>query len=131
MTGASHSRIAYVFAVAASMALQVVHAQYAYNPANADESPGIRYFGSAKDDKGALLPGASIMVANPQVSFLFVTDEQGRFRVNVPLNMVPEKVTLKCFKAGFQLVQLNKRLGPAAPKQTVQVDCVLRATASP
>jgi hypothetical protein len=101
-------------------------AQYVYNPANADEGPGIRYFGSAKDDKGALLPGVSILISNEQLSFLLVTDDQGRFRANLPLGMRPEAVTPKCFKVGYQLVQMNRRLGPAGPKVTVQVDCIMR-----
>jgi len=102
-------------------------AQYVYNPAAADEAPGIRYFGSAKDDKGALLPGVSILLSTGQLSFLLVTDNEGRFRSNLPLDMLPGSVTPKCFKAGFQLVQMSKRLGPTGPKVTVQIDCVLRA----
>lgn len=106
------------------------HSQYVYNPANADEGPGIRYFGSAKDDKGALLAGVSVLISNHQLSFLLVTDEQGRFRANLPLDMLPETVTSKCFKVGFQLAQMSKRLGPKGPKVTVQVDCVMRASHS-
>ncbi len=102
-------------------------AQYVYNPAAADEAPGIRYFGSAKDDKGALLSGVSISLEHEMLSFLFVTDDAGRFRQNVPLDMISDAVTVKCFKAGFQLIRINKRPGPNGPKQTVQVDCVLRA----
>lgn len=113
--------------VCASAWISLAHAQYTYNPANADEGPGIRYFGSAKDDKGALLPGVSVLLSTPQLSFLVVTDDQGRFRVNLPLDMRPENVTAKCFKAGLQVVQTSKRPGPTGPKTTVQVDCVLRA----
>jgi hypothetical protein len=98
--------------------------------ATADEGPGIRYFGSAKDDRGALLPGVSILISNEKLSFLLVTDEQGRFRANLPLDMRAETVTPKCFKVGYQLVQMSKRLGPAGPKVTVQVDCVLRTAHS-
>ena len=106
----------------------VAAAQYVYNPANADEGPGIRYFGSAKDDKGALMPGVSVQLASPQLSFLLVTDAEGRFRINLPLDMRADTVTPKCFKAGFELVQINKRPGPSGPRLTVQVDCVLRAS---
>jgi hypothetical protein len=105
----------------------VAGAQYVYNPAAADEGPGIRYFGSAKDDKGALLAGVSVQLTSQQLSFLLVTDAEGRFRVNLPLDMRAELVTPKCFKKGFELVQVNKRPGPVGPKLTVQVDCVLRA----
>jgi len=104
-----------------------VTAQYVYNPAAADEGPGIRYFGSAKDNKGALLAGVSVQLTSQQLSFLLVTDAEGRFRVNLPLDMSAEVVTPKCFKKGFELVQVSKRPGPVGPKLTVQVDCVLRA----
>jgi hypothetical protein len=114
--------------IAASIANPIVFAQYAFNPAAADEGPGIKYFGSAKDTNGAPLPDVSIQIRGDNTTFVSVTDNQGRFRENVTLDMVPEKVRLKCFKAGYELVRLNKRLGPSAPKQTVQVDCILRAT---
>jgi hypothetical protein len=102
-------------------------AQYTYNPANADEQEvGIRYFGAAKDTNGALVPGATIMLSSDLSSYVFVTDEQGRFRGSLPLGAVANKVTPKCFKAGFQAVQVTKRPGPPGVKPTVQVDCVLR-----
>lgn len=118
------------YTVMASAMMSSAHAQYTYSPAAADELPGIRYFGSAKDEKGALLPDVSVEIDMQNISYLFVTDEQGRYRVNLPLDMRPENVTLKCFKAGFQLVRVNKRPGPAGPKLTVQADCVLRAAQS-
>jgi hypothetical protein len=114
--------------ITSSIANPIVFAQYVFNPASADEGPGIKYFGSAKDTNGTLLPDVSIQIVSDNSTFVSVTDNQGRFRENVTLDMVPEKVRLKCFKEGYQLVRLNKRLGPSAPKQTVQVDCILRAT---
>jgi hypothetical protein len=116
--------------ITASIANPIVFAQYVFNPASADEGPGIKYFGSAKDINGALLPDVSIQILGDNSTFVSVTDNQGRFRENVTLDMVPDKVKLKCFKEGYQLVRLNKRLGPSAPKQTVQVDCILRATSA-
>jgi hypothetical protein len=116
--------------IVASTASPIAIAQYTYNPSSADEAPGIKYFGSAKDANGALLPDVSIQIISSSLTYVVVTDEQGRFRENAKLDMVPEKVTLKCFKEGYQLVRLNKRPGPSAPKRTVQVDCVLRATKS-
>jgi hypothetical protein len=115
--------------IAATMWVASSSAQYAFNPASADEAPGIRYFGSAKDENGALLPAVSVLIDSDKQSYLFTTDEQGRYRVNVPLNLTPERVTMKCFKSGFQLVRMNKRLGPSGPKLTVQVDCVLKKSA--
>ncbi len=118
-------------ALLATLLLSSASAQYNYDPGNADEQvPGIRYFGSAKDDQGSLLSGVSILIDSPQAAFVFITDDQGRFHGNLPLDLGPDKVAPKCFKAGFQLVRMNKRPGPQGPKPTVQVDCVLRPASS-
>lgn len=116
--------------MAASLFISIASAQYLYNPASADEGPGIRYFGSAKDDNGALLPDVTVNIASPKGSYFLVTDDQGRFRVTVPLGTVTETVTLKCFKQGFELVRTTKRPGPTGPRKSVQVDCVLRGASS-
>ena len=92
--------------------ISCVSAQYAYDPTNADEQiPGIRYFGSAKDDRGSLLAGVTVQLSTAHVDFVTVTDEQGRFRTTLPLEMVSALVTPKCFKAGFQSVRVIKLPG--------------------
>jgi hypothetical protein len=102
-------------------------AQYGYDPAaNGRSAPGIHYFGSATDEGGSFLSGATIALETAQGRYVFVTDDVGRFRGNLPIGLVPEKVSPVCFKVGFQLVRITKRPGPAGPKATVQVDCVLR-----
>jgi hypothetical protein len=108
--------------------LPAASAQYAYSPTNPDElAHHVRYFGSAKDDKGALLSGALILLYTSSGSFTFVTDEQGRFSSDLPFNTLPENATLKCAKAGFESVRLSQRPGPpSAPRPTMQVDCVFR-----
>jgi len=100
---------------------------YMYDPSAADEQPGIKYFGAAKDANGALLKDVTFQLVTPQSTFVFVTDEQGRFRGNLPLGMTPDKVSSKCFKAGFLMTRIDVRPGPKAPKLTVQVDCFLKA----
>jgi hypothetical protein len=101
---------------------------YLYDPSAADEQTGIKYFGAAKDAKGALLKDVTIQLVTQQSTFVFVTDNQGRFRGNLPQGMTPEKVTSTCFKAGFQMTRIDVRQGPKAPKPTVEVNCFLRAT---
>jgi hypothetical protein len=99
-------------------------AQYAYDPRNLDEQgPGIKYFGSVKNDKGSLLKGAIVLIEH---QYLAVTDDQGRFRVNLPETLPGDKVDVSCSNPGYQTILVTKRLGPHGPKQTVQVDCVMR-----
>jgi hypothetical protein len=116
-------------------AVSPAYAQYTYDPSSADEqTPGIRYFGSAKDDRGVLLAGVTISIEiGGTTSFVFITDEQGRFHGNVPLTLAgstPATITTKCFKAGYQFVRATRRSGLDAPKPYVQVDCVLHGAVS-
>ena len=106
-------------------------AQYVFNPANADEQ-GIRYFGSAKDTNGTTIAGAIITLSAENASFVFFTDETGRYHGAIPLDTAVDKVTAKCAKVGFQFIKATRRPGPAggdAKKPTIQVDCVLRPEA--
>jgi hypothetical protein len=102
----------------------MVNAQYAYDPNSLDEQgPGIKYFGSVKDEKGGLLKGAIVMI---QYQYIAVTDEQGRFRMNLPDDLPGDKVAVSCVNPGYETTRVNKRPGPHGPKQTVQIDCIMR-----
>ena len=105
------------------------YTQYLFDPANADEQiSGIRYFGSAKDEKGVLIAGVTIFIQyGSDNSFVFVTNEQGRFRGHLPATLLEaEKISSKCSKPGYQFVKVMTRPGMNAPKPYVQLDCVLR-----
>lgn len=102
-------------------------AQYNYDPNNADEQgTGIKYFGSVKDERGALVPGATIAIAH---YFMLVTDTQGRFRGNIDGSYTADETPVGCSKPGYDFLRVVKRPGPAGGiKQSVQVDCFLRKT---
>ncbi len=91
---------------------------------------GVRYFGSAKDEKGVLLPNVTFLLESKEANFVFVSDAEGRFRGTLPKDIAPGSVTPKCSKPGLELVRVNKRLGPKAAQASVQVDCVLRQKAA-
>jgi hypothetical protein len=104
-----------------------VSAQYRFNPANKDEqTAGIRYFGSVKDENGVVISDATITIEADRVSFVIVTDELGRFHDTLALDMTANKVKVGCFKAGYKSIRLTKRAGVIGPRPTVQVDCVLQ-----
>ena len=116
--------------IAALVTTPFAIAQYTFNPRNADEqTAGIRYFGSAKDNKGSLVPDVSIRLETPDLEYVLVTDEQGRFNKMLEANALPELVSVICSKPGFQLVRVTKRSGSGA-RPSVQVDCVIRRTAA-
>jgi hypothetical protein len=118
------SRAAQLGALVALICASPAWAQYSFDPSNADEnSGGIKYFGSAKDDQGALLPGVTIRIGRELV---LVTDAQGRFRGSVDPMYAPDETAVGCSKPGYQLVRVVKRPGPAgAARQTVEANCVL------
>ena len=105
-----------------------------YDPSAADEQqPGIRYFGAAKDQNGVLLAGVTIVIEIGGVNtFVFITDEQGRFRGRIPLEVKGSvsSAAMKCSKSGYRFVKAIKRPGIDAPKPYVQVDCVMQTLAS-
>jgi hypothetical protein len=126
----SRSAVTVLLGMAAMATTLGASAQYVFNPANADEqTPGIRYFGSAKDDNGSMLPGVVIRLNTPNIEYVLFTDEQGRFRKKLPVDAVPSAVSATCAKPGFELVRVTKRPGEG-PRPSVQIDCLLRAAAA-
>jgi hypothetical protein len=99
-----------------------VMAQYVFDPnADDEQGPGAKFFGSAKDQRGALLPGVTITIAH---AYTLVTDAQGRFRGIVNVSGVS---TVGCSKPGYELLRVNKRPGPKGVRETVQIDCVFKS----
>ena len=113
-----------VTAIAGLVLVSPASAQYIFDPRNADEQGGgIKYFGSAKDDRGSLVPGATIQIAG---AFTLVTDDQGRYRGFVNEIYPGETTPIVCSKPGYQFVRVIKRPGPAGGvAQTFQADCIL------
>ncbi len=103
-------------------------AQYAYDPSAADEleKPGNLYFGAARDESGARVPDATIILETSQMNYTLVTDEQGAFRAKLPLDVLPDGVRASCSRPGYVVVRVTKRLGLKKGKSPVQVDCLLR-----
>jgi len=102
-------------------------AQYTNDgPEDLQKGSGVRYFGSARDERGARLVDVSFLFEAPQASFVFVTDAMGRFRGLLPLATAKQVVTAKCWKAGFETVRVERRAGPDPARPSMQVDCVLK-----
>ena len=105
-------------------------AQYTYDPSAADEldKPGVLYFGSARDERGAYIADVLVVLENIQTNFTLVTDARGRFRAKLPPGSTAMTVRASCSKPGYVQVRVTKRPGPKGPDQPVQIDCVLRKT---
>jgi hypothetical protein len=100
-------------------------AQYSFDPNNADEKgPGTKYFGSAKDDRGALLPGVLVAVVGYSA---VITDQQGRYRANIA-DAYPDfnRTPVWCSKPGYSFVRVTKLKGPSGgEKKAVEANCIL------
>ena len=106
-------------------------AQYSFDQSrHDDEAPGVRYFGSAKDSKGSRLSGVTFVFDTGPAMYVFVTDDEGRFRGKLPLETTSAPVQARCSKPGYQLVRVTQRPGPKRAAAPIQVDCILQAAAS-
>lgn len=121
-------------AMLATLALASAGAAFAQytndGPEDLLKGNGVRYFGAARDERGARLADVSFLFETPQASFVFVTDAGGRFRGLLPLDTAKKTVTAKCWKAGLETVRVERRAGPDPARPSVQVDCVLRRAAA-
>jgi len=125
---AAHRRL--LFAVLLGACSATAHAQYTYDPSAADEldKPGVLYFGSARDERGAYVVDVLVVLENIQTNFTLVTDARGRFRAKLPPGSSAATVRASCSKPGYVQVSIVKRPGPKGQDQAVQVDCLLRKT---
>lgn len=111
-------------AVLALTAAAPAMAQYVFDPnADDEQGPGVKFFGSAKDARGALMPGVTITVAH---AYTLMTDAQGRFRGIVNVSGAS---TVGCSKPGHEILRVNKRPGPKGVRETMQIDCVFKTPA--
>jgi hypothetical protein len=127
------SRHSILLALGMSSLALSASAQYALDweeEAREHREHGVRYFGAAKDEKGALIPNVTFLLESPEGNFVFVSNAEGRFRGYLPKSIPTASVTAKCSKAGMEFVRVTKRPGPKSAEPTVQVDCVLRNAAA-
>lgn len=87
-------------------------AQYAIALQDDREEGKVHYFGSAKDEKGALLEDVTFVLETEWAKFIFVTDANGRFRGVLPVEIPVNSVKASCSKPGFQDTRVVKRPGP-------------------
>lgn len=99
---------------------------YSYSPNNADEQPGNVYFGSAKGSDGRFMAGVSVVLKTDVADFVMVTDESGRFRMTLPLDVKPADVAASCSRRGYVLVKAQKRAPRGTKLTPVEVNCVLQ-----
>ena len=101
------------------------HAQmYSYDPANPPGSAHV-YFGSTKDSDGNFLSGVTVHLDMGQITFVMVTDDAGRFRIEVPQDVLPSQIKFSCSKPGYVQRHAVTRFPPNHALSPVQADCLL------
>jgi hypothetical protein len=97
---------------------------YAYDPAHPIGS-GHVYFGSTKDTNGHSLSGVTVRLDAGQTTYVMVTDDAGRFRIEVPKELTADRVRFSCSKPGYTQLRATTRLAPNKAPSPIQADCVL------
>ena len=97
---------------------------YSYDPANPPGSAHV-YFGSTKDSDGNFLSGVTVQLDAGSITFVMVTDEAGRFKIEVPQDLLPSQVKFSCSKPGYVQRRAATRFPPNRALSPVQADCVL------
>lgn len=129
LCGQKHAQA--LLGVGVALLMSTASAQYAFESVDQDELDGVRYFGSAKDEKGALLSDVTFRIESDRAAFMFISDAEGRFRGMLPIDIPLKSVTPACFKEGHEAVRVTKRPGPKTAKHSsVQVDCIMRKAAA-
>ncbi len=104
-------------------------AQYSMDSAPALAPGQIRYFGAAKDERGRVLRDVTFSLQSGPITFVYVTDHDGRFRGALPTEVPVARIQARCMKAGYQVIRVSKRPGVASGRRFVQLDCLLRRVA--
>lgn len=100
---------------------------YTYDPSSAHErGPSTVYFGSARTAEGKYISGVTIVITTPTVDFVVATDDAGRFRLELPMQMAVSDVTARCSKPGMTVVRVSKRPYPGKDLTPVEVNCLLK-----
>src|SRR5262245_25875379 len=61
------------------------------------------YFGSAKDSDGKHLTGVVVNLNVGPTTYVAVTDDTGRYRLELPEDVLPTQVQVACSKPGYVL----------------------------
>ena len=83
------------------------------------------WFGTARDAAGRYLPGVTVVLETSTLDFVAVTDRQGRFRLELPLQAKPPQVTVRCSKQGHGAARVVRRLPRGGAATPVEIACTL------
>ena len=101
---------------------------YAFDPRNPPSNAAANiYFGSTKDNGGNFLAGVTVRLEVGSVTYVYVTDDAGRFKMELAKEVQPGQVKFTCAKPGYVQLRASKRGPPSHAPSPIQADCVLEA----
>ena len=95
-----------------------------FSPASNDSAENV-YFGAAKDGDGNYVRGATVVVATSLMDFVAVTDDQGRFRLSLPVDITPSEVKARCSHNAYRDSRIVRRLPRGEALTPVEISCRL------
>ena len=92
---------------------------------NSDE--GLPFFGFVRDQKGKLVPNATVTATTASgSSFVVQADNMGHYRIpGFSKSVDPKRVQVTCSKPGYRLISRDRRILRGAANVPIETDCVL------
>lgn len=98
-----------------------------YNPEDfRREYPANVHFGFVKNEDGEYIEGATVVLASKQLDFVAVTDARGRFRMNLPVEIHPDRVTPGCSHPDYRTASIITRPPRGDATSPSEINCFLR-----
>ena len=96
-----------------------------WSAANADS--GLPYFGFIKDNKGKVIPNATVSATTPNGStFVVQADTMGHYKIpGFSKSVDAKQVQVTCSKVGYKLVARDRRIMRSAPNAPIETNCIL------
>jgi hypothetical protein len=98
-----------------------------YDAANDTEGAGPAYFGFVRDQRGAPVSDAQVLLtpkSGQPVSLK--TNVLGLYRSHVNKDVSPDDVTISCEKTGYKQDKVFRRTPPGGKDMFIETDCMLR-----
>jgi len=94
-----------------------------------DENPNVNiFFGVVKNQDKQYIAGATIILSNDMLDFVAISDEQGRFRFQIPVEMTAHDLSARCSHPNFPAGQVLKRLPRRGLTSPVELLCLIETT---
>ena len=115
----------------AAIAARSMAQLYAFDPASPPNTAVNVYFGSMKDRDGKLLSDVTVRLDVERMTYVMVTDDAGRFKINIPRDIARSRVKFTCSRPGYALYRATMRLPPNKAQSPIQADCILERRGGP